>query len=151
MITLEKMDSSAFQSYLDFAIENYAAEHVRSGRWKEEDAISNAKKEFDMLLPEGERTLNNNLFIICDKAQEVGMIWLAQKAAEEGFIYDLNIWEENRGKGYGKKAMEELEVEAEKLGLKSIRLHVFGHNKIAHDLYKKLGYMETNIMMKKTL
>lgn len=47
--------------------------------------------------------------------------------------------------------MKEIEIIGEEIGLKSIRLHVFGHNKIARRLYEKLGYIETNIKMKKVL
>jgi len=47
--------------------------------------------------------------------------------------------------------MKEIEIFAKSIGLKSIGLHVFGHNKLARDLYKKLGYVETNINMKKIL
>src|SRR5699024_2062273 len=130
---------------------SYAGEHVRSGNWNAEEAVSKAKKEFEALLPKGEKTLNNRLFTVRNGSEDVGMIWLAQKTSEEGFIYDVNTWEDKRGKGYGKEAMQQLEIEAAKMGLKYLGLHVFGHNKIAYDLYKKLGYIETNIKMKKTL
>ncbi|SET80116.1 Acetyltransferase (GNAT) family protein [Salinibacillus kushneri] len=81
----------------------------------------------------------------------MGMIWLAQRSNEKGFICDVNIWEGNQGRGYGKQAMKELELVAKKLGLKSIGLHVFGHNQIARGLYEKLGYIETDILMEKKI
>ncbi len=36
---------------------------------------------------------------------------------------------------------------ARELGAASVGLHVFGHNKIAWELYSSLGFIETNVMM----
>ncbi|MCK6258181.1 GNAT family N-acetyltransferase [Fictibacillus sp. KIGAM418] len=151
MVRLEEMKSDEFQRYLSYAIKNYADEHVKAGNWNELEAFSKATQEFEKLLPDGEKTTNNNLYIIRDEEQEVGMVWLAQRSNEKGFIYDINVWEGNQGRGYGKKAMKEVEIVAKKLGLKSIGLHVFGHNQTARGLYEKLGYIETDIVMKKKI
>ena len=151
MVKLEKMNSNEFQRYLSFAIKNYASEHVRAGNWEESEAVDKAAQEYENLLPDGKNTTNQYLFTIRDGEHEVGIIWLAKRSAEKGFIYDIYISEENQGKGYGRKAMEEIEKEAKNLGLKSIGLHVFGHNALARDLYEKIGYVETDILMEKKL
>jgi ribosomal protein S18 acetylase RimI-like enzyme len=151
LVRLDKMNSSEFERYLRYAIRNYADEHVKAGNWNEQEAISKATKEFEKLLPEGEKTVNNKLFIIRCEDKEVGMIWLAQRSNDKGFIYDINIWEGNQGRGYGKQAMKEIEKVARKLSLKSISLHVFGHNQVARGLYEKLGYLETDIIMEKKI
>ncbi|MCM3667852.1 GNAT family N-acetyltransferase [Mesobacillus maritimus] len=145
------MNSSEFEQYLSHAIRGYADEHVKAGNWNEQEALSKATKEYERLLPDGEKTANHTLFTIRDEDKEVGMIWLAQRANDKGFIYDINIWEENQGRGYGKQAMIEIEKVARKLGLKSIKLHVFGHNRVARGLYEKLGYLETSIVMEKKI
>ncbi|WP_432806714.1 GNAT family N-acetyltransferase [Mesobacillus maritimus] len=151
MVKLDKMNSSEFEQYLSHAIRGYADEHVKAGNWNEQEALSKATKEYERLLPDGEKTANNTLFTIRDEDKEVGMIWLAQRANDKGFIYDINIREENQGRGYGKQAMIEIEKVARKLGLKSIKLHVFGHNRVARGLYEKLGYLETDIVMEKKI
>lgn len=151
MVSLEKMNSNELEEYLSYAIKNYANEHVKAGNWNEQEAISKATKEFEELLPEGEKTAGNELFIIRDGDKEVGIIWLAIAQNDKGFIYDIEIREENRGRGYGKQAMTEIEKVARNLNLKSIGLHVFAHNQVARDLYKKLGYAETNIKMEKKI
>ncbi|WP_432806565.1 GNAT family N-acetyltransferase [Mesobacillus maritimus] len=151
MVRLDKMNSSEFEQYLSHAIRGYADEHVKAGNWNEQEALSKATKEYERLLPDGEKTANHTLFTIRDEDKEVGMIWLAQRANDKGFIYDINIWEENQGRGYGKQAMIEIEKVARKLGLKSIKLHVFGHNRVARGLYEKLGYLETSIVMEKKI
>ncbi|WP_409294066.1 GNAT family N-acetyltransferase [Peribacillus sp. SCS-26] len=151
MIELVEMNAEDFQRYLTYAVQTYAAEHIKSGNWNEEEAYGKAAQEYKELLPDGEKTENHKLFTVRDGEQEVGMIWLAQKSDHRGFIYDINIWEEYQGRGYGKKAMEEIGIKAKELGLKSIALHVFGHNGKALGLYEKLGYIITNIKMKKEL
>ena len=47
--------------------------------------------------------------------------------------------------------MTALEETVRALGLDEIRLHVFGHNGAARALYRKLGFVETNVMMAKQL
>ena len=151
MVKLEKMNSHEFQQYLSFAIKNYADEHVKAGNWDESEAVDKAAQEYENLLPDGEKTANQYLFTIRDGEHEVGIIWLAKRLAEKGFIYDIYIREENQGQGYGKKAMEEIEREAKNLGIKSLGLHVFGHNASARGLYQKIGFIETDILMEKKL
>ncbi|UJL46247.1 GNAT family N-acetyltransferase [Virgibacillus sp. NKC19-16] len=150
-INLQKMNAVEFQQYHSYAIKNFANEQMKSGNWEQHEAMIKAKQEYEKLLPAGEKTVHNYLFTIRDGDQEVGMIWLTQRTNEKGFIYDINIWKGNQGKGYGKQAMKEIETVAKKIGLVSIGLHVFGHNKIAWSLYEKLGYIETNINMEKML
>ncbi|WP_101841837.1 N-acetyltransferase [Halobacillus sp. Marseille-P3879] len=150
-VRLDRMNSEEFQKYLSFAIKHFAEEQIKSGNWKPEEAVSKATEEYEKLLPEGQDTENNHLFTVRDRSKEVGMIWFAQITNEKGFIYGINIWEGNQGKGYGKKAMQEIEILAKNLGLKSIGLHVFAHNNMARDLYEKVGYTEKNIKMEKTL
>lgn len=151
LITLRDMDSTEYQRYLRFSIKNYAAEHVKAGNWNEEESIEKATKEYNKLLPEGEKTPNHKLFTIIADDIEAGVIWLAIRSKDKGFIYDINIWEENQGRGFGKQAMKAIEEVGRELGLKSIGLHVFGHNEVARNLYKKLGYTEISIVMEKEL
>jgi len=150
-VVLKTMSSDEFQQYLGYAIENFANEQIKSGNWKQEGAISKAAEEYERLLPDGPNTDNNYLFTILDGDLKVGMIWLAKKDDNKGFIYDINIWKGNQGKGYGKQAMKQVEITAKEIGLKMIGLHVFGHNKTARSLYEQLGYVETNIKMEKLL
>ncbi|WP_112180443.1 MULTISPECIES: N-acetyltransferase [Paraliobacillus] len=150
-VRLDQMNSEEFKKYLSFAIKHFADEQIKSGNWEPKEAFSKATQEYERLLPEGKDTPKNHLFTIRDGSNEVGVIWLAQITNEKGFIYSINIWEGNQGKGYGEKAMQEIEILAKKIGLKDIGLHVFAHNNLARSLYEKLGYIEKNIKMEKTL
>jgi ribosomal protein S18 acetylase RimI-like enzyme len=68
-----------------------------------------------------------------------------------GFIYNIVVDEPYRRRGYGREAMKLAEQEARRNGLHALALNVFGHNRVAHDLYLSLGYRETSIRMKKDL
>ncbi|MCR1847858.1 GNAT family N-acetyltransferase [Paeniclostridium sordellii] len=142
MSILRKMSSLEFENYIDNAVKSYAKEKIESGNWTEDDK----------LLPNGVNSNNNYLFSILNEIDKViGMIWLNANENNLGFIYDLNIYKEYQGKGYGLKAMEEIENIARSLELEKIELHVFGHNTKAINLYEKLNYRKTNIIMSKKL
>lgn len=125
MVRLEEMKSDEFHRYLSYAINNYADEHVKAGNWNRGEALDKGTAEYEKLLPNGEKTANHYVFMIRDVEREVGMIWFAQRSFEEGYIYDIHIWEGNQGRGYGKEAMKEIEHFAKDKGLKCIGLHVF--------------------------
>ncbi|HEU5369826.1 MAG TPA: GNAT family N-acetyltransferase, partial [Ktedonobacterales bacterium] len=65
--------------------------------------------------------------------------------------YDVRIDEAFRRRGYASQAFLELEHKARNLGAARISLHVFGNNHAAIDMYTKLGYEPTNVLMAKTL
>lgn len=152
MITLKRMNSVEFQKYIQSSVITYAKEKVLSGNWKEEGSIKMAKEEYTKLLPNDEKTENNYLYTILNEDQkECGMMWLARRSVEEGFIYEINIMKEYQGLGYGKEAMKQIEEIGRQLGMKKISLHVFGHNQVARGLYEKLGYQTTNVKMEKEI
>jgi ribosomal protein S18 acetylase RimI-like enzyme len=151
MIILQKMTSAEFKKTLVNSIESYAKEKTDSGNWKKSEAITKAKEEFATLLPQGLETENHYLYTVMDQDRAVGMIWLAKKPKDTGFIYEIKIAPEYQGLGYGKAAMLAIEVKAKELGMKRIKLHVFGHNQTARNLYEKLAYKTTNVLMAKDL
>lgn len=153
MLKLKKMANKEYEDYLSSAVEKYAQEKINSGNWPEENAIERSKKIFEKLLPAGLETENHYLFSIYNNAQHLGYIWF--KIDEENkdvvFLNDIIIFKEYRGKGYGKKTMKLLEKKVKELNCKKIQLHVFGHNKVAISLYKKLNFKITNLKMEKNI
>lgn len=145
------MTSTEFDSYYKHSVQHYAEEKIASGNWNKEEAYQKSREELEHLLPDRERTKHHYLYTIYDDEQPVGIIWLAERANQTGFIYDIHISDQFQGQGYGKKAMNEIENVAKDLGMVKIELHVFAHNQAARSLYKKLGYEETNIRMAKKL
>jgi ribosomal protein S18 acetylase RimI-like enzyme len=148
------MTVGEFEAYLEGAVEEYAEEHVKAGNWEAGEAIENSAREYGQLLPEGVASPNQYLFSVVDgeDGAKVGMIWFAVRGKEprlSAFIYDFRIDEVFRGQGYGRQTLEALEEKVQELGLETIALHVFGHNKAAIGLYEKAGYEVTNLHMAK--
>jgi ribosomal protein S18 acetylase RimI-like enzyme len=156
MIRLQPMNETEYQEYLAVSIAEYAQEHVKAGRWNAEEALQKATQEYAGILTAGLHTKDQYLFMIVDKqtAAKVGMLWFAatERANERvAFVYDINIYEPFRRRGYGEQAFLALETKARELGLEKIGLHVFGHNYAARAMYEKLGYLTTNVQMSKSL
>jgi len=155
MTRLRPMTPAEFTHWRAQSIPTYAADKVRSGRWKAAESLAEAEKELAQLLPEGLQTAGHTHFTIEDQAgRSVGALWVARAeraAGPIGYIYDLVVWPEHRKKGHARRAMQALEHEAVGLGFRGLALHVFGHNRPARALYRELGYEPTNINMFKPL
>jgi ribosomal protein S18 acetylase RimI-like enzyme len=142
--------------YATWCIEStdtYKNEIIKSG-FTEAEAQKKAREDFERLLPDGLKSKDQFLFTINADSSWVGILWFGVRGAADNrkaFIYDIQLNESERGKGFGKQAMILLEDEVKKLGLKHIGLHVFGHNTVARSLYEKLGYETTNVNMEKKL
>lgn len=153
-ISLIKMTDVEYTVWCKRSIENYRDENIKNGLTFVE-AQKKSDEDFAKLLPDGVKTADQHIFAIKDNNSHwIGTLWFGVRGAvdnRKAFIYDIILDDETRGKGYGKQAMQLLEVEVKKLGLRHIGLHVFGHNKIARSLYEKLGYETTNVNMEKTL
>jgi ribosomal protein S18 acetylase RimI-like enzyme len=66
-------------------------------------------------------------------------------------VYDLDIDEPYRGRGYGRAAMLFAEEEARRRGLTRISLHVGARNDVARNLYRSLGFEEHEVAMSKLI
>jgi ribosomal protein S18 acetylase RimI-like enzyme len=150
------MSEREYELFLEKTIPNYAAENVKAGYWLEEEALEKSRKEHNGLLPDGVNSKGQYLFQIKDieTNEKVGIIWFNARTnlpRPMGFIYNIEMDEAFRRKGYGKQAMLAIEEKARELGLKSIALHVFSHNTVAKSLYEKIGYKVKSMNMSKDL
>lgn len=155
MVQLVPMTEDDFQRFYERAIRNYAEEKTQAGNYSPEEALEGSRREFEELLPNGLSSKDNHLFMIVDETggQKVGHLWfnVRQKNPPTAFIYDVEVFQEFRRRGYAEQAFLRLEENVKELGLAKIGLHVFGHNHAARALYEKLGYEITNINMAKAL
>jgi ribosomal protein S18 acetylase RimI-like enzyme len=155
MLTLEPMTEAEFENYLEPAIADYAAGHVADGQWTPAEALEKARQEFQGLLPQGVHTPDQYLFtLVNDAQQKVGMLWFAKREGPgpgSAWVYDVRIDDAFRRHGYGSAAFTEMENKVRALGGNKIALHVFGNNHGAREMYEKLGYQTTNVLMAKTL
>ena len=155
MIQLVPKTEKEFETYLKDGTARYAEVNVKAGYWKKSEALKRSIEVHNQLLPHGLATPRHHLFTIkTDHNKSVGTIWIAEDHRSKtpvGFIYDLFIKEQYRGKGLATQAMLLLEEKAKQLGLKVLHLHVFAFNTNAKHLYEKLGYQITSMNMAKQL
>jgi ribosomal protein S18 acetylase RimI-like enzyme len=155
MVTLQPITEAELQRVLEPTILEYAPDHVKHGQWTEAESIEKSRKEFQDLLPQGVATSNHYLFtLVNEDQQQVGMLWFARRESQGqfmAFVYEVRIDEAFRRRGYASQAFREMETRVRELGWNRISLHVFGTNHAAIDLYNKLGYEMTNVMMAKNL
>ena len=147
------MTDAAYTAWRERSVRAYAAEHAKSGNWTAEEAPAKAEAQFAQILPDGMATLGQFLWTIRDSAgDDVGILWVGtERRPGHAFIYDIEMAQERRGQGFGTAAMLALETWARSNGIRTIGLHVFGHNTGAWQLYKRLGYVETSVQMEKRL
>jgi RimJ/RimL family protein N-acetyltransferase len=156
MIRLTGLPEERFPAYRARLTREYARDKVAAGVWSPEEALSRSEADLDGLLPDGANTRDHFLYEVRDAStsEEVGVLWLAIRNPDSGrlvWIYDLEIFERFRRKGYAKRTLEAAEEEAKELGIDRVELHVFGYNAPARALYENAGYAPTSIVMAKQL
>ena len=139
MVRLIPITPAEFDDFLEHDIREYAQERVRAGFWSETEAMARSRKEHHALLPDGLKSRYHHIYTIQETGQgeAVGVLWLKtdlDSSRASGFIFDLEIHEPFRRKGYARQAMLELENVARGMGLKQLGLHVFAHNEGARSL-----------------
>lgn len=107
-------------------------------------------------MPYGVTTAEHYLLIGTAEGERIGLLWLWIPAAPAGgsadaFVYDVEVDEGDRGKGFGRGLMLAAEDFARAHNASVIKLHVFGDNKVALQLYQRLGYEATNVNMATSL
>src|SRR5512139_419294 len=130
LIPIEQAD---FESFMKHDITAYAEVKVKSGIWRPEGAIEQSRQEHMQLLPDGRQTRGHFIYSVFDDAtrQKVGVLWVNVKSDQphpEAFIYDIEIEEPFRGKGYGRQALTALDELLIGMGVEHVDLHVFGYN-----------------------
>ena len=153
MIRLEPMDEAAYERWQATSIPEYAQEKVEAGAWLESEALERSAQSYRELLPDGLATPGHVIrSIVNDEDERVGYVWWAPRDHPSGrvaFIYDIAVYPEHRRRGYAQAALAEVEAWARDHGLRGVQLHVHGANTGARDLYRKAGFIETDVTMLK--
>ena len=155
-IELTPMTQPEYEEWAVSSVSDYAKEKKRAQLLTDEEAQRVALESFARLLPLGLQTENQFIFSIFEASftTRIGSLWfgvLGSISDRKAFLYDIFLTPEFQNRGYGKEAMALLEIEVRKRGLKSIGLHVFGHNTRALTLYLNLGYGVTDVNLTKVL
>ena len=141
-------------AYVASSAERYAADKVELGGLSAEAAAEQARREMAELFPGGRLHPGHAMLkLVGDDGDRLGLIWLAPDEDEPGhlFIYDLWIEPPARRQGHGRTVLELAHQWARDAGHRSIGLHVFAGNHGAIALYESLGYVTTDVSMRRSL
>ncbi|TXL86079.1 GNAT family N-acetyltransferase [Streptomyces sp. IB2014 016-6] len=121
----------------------------------EEQARAKAESSRRQLLPDGLASPGTSIDVLVHDGEVVGHVWVGTRELSPGavvaFVYDVEVPEEQRGKGYGRALMLHAERIADGMGSGALGLHVFAGNAPAIGLYESLGYVTTHRNLFKTL
>lgn len=153
MVSLRPMTDADYEPYLRNLLEGYARERADNfGTPLEEERVI-GERQTAQLLPDGPRTPNHFLWtVVGDDDAPIGVLWVhVQPDTRQAFIYDIEMREDQRGKGYGKATLDALEAELRPRGITRIALNVFAKNAAARRLYEHAGYYPVATSMQKDL
>lgn len=152
-ILLKPMSKEEFTQYFENKVVRYA--EVLSQNVHEEvneQPISKAHRLLHNLLPKGIETPDHYLFHIVNDDQTIGYVWIkVEKEKKSAFLYEIYLFEQFRGMGFGTKVMTTMEEWILQQGITYFKLHVFGSNTGARKLYEELGFEIAGINMIKTI
>ena len=153
MIRLDPMDDATYEAWHVASVRDYAEEKVESGNWLAEEAMERSEREFAEQLSNGRETPGHQIRSMVNEASErVGYAWFVAEDRPFGrvvFIYDIAVDPTHRRKGYAQAALGEIEAYAREIGCVGVQLHVFGGNTGARELYRRAGFVETDVTMVK--
>jgi ribosomal protein S18 acetylase RimI-like enzyme len=141
------MEDDEFAAWLPHLREDYAEELIRDYGMSTDQARAQAAAEID-----GHRPAGHSVFVIEVDGVPVGHLWLVERRdAYEPIlsVYDIDVDQPHRGRGYGRAAMVFAEEEARRRGLTRMTLHVGARNDVARNLYRSLGFEENDVAMSK--
>jgi diamine N-acetyltransferase len=87
------------------------------------------------------------VWLILDGSEPAGYIVLCygyslEWLGRDAFVDEFYLREEYRGRGWGRRAMEFVEEEAQSAGIRALHLEVVEGNEGAGELYRKIGFRE---------
>jgi GNAT superfamily N-acetyltransferase len=148
------MDEDEVAAFVVGATDGYIEQRIASGE-KPAEARRIAEAQTKELFPDGRPAPGQLLYrVVDDEAMAVGSLWIGPRTperAEAYWVWDVEIDEGERGKGFGRAAMVLAEEAARDHGATELGLNVFGHNVVARGLYESLGYEPTALNMRKSL
>ncbi|MDQ3856086.1 MAG: GNAT family N-acetyltransferase [Chloroflexota bacterium] len=151
MSSLRPMTHDEFDRFRAASMESYAHERARNLGTSVEEERAQAARQYAQILPNGFQT-EGHLFwkLVADNGDAVGDLWVYREAdSSHAFLFVIEIAEEHRGKGRGKRALQLIESQLRPAGVSRIGLNVFADNDIARSLYEQAGYRVTNLNMQK--
>jgi GNAT superfamily N-acetyltransferase len=139
--TARPMTQDEFVTWHAHTVRSYAADMAAAGVVSDAQAAAESARQFDALLPAGLATADQTFLSLDAGGQQVATIWIGHRYLPgTSWVYDVEVKEECRGKGYGRAAMLMGERATLAAGNTHLGLNVFGYNSVAIHLYESLGY-----------
>ena len=150
-ILLREMSEEAFEPYFQNKLERYTEVLSQNIHEEGDHPSTKARNQLTNLLPMGMRTPNHHFFTIDKGENSIGFVWLkVEEEKKSAFLYEIYIFEEFRGKGFGTAAMKCVEDFLQQKEIYYFKLHVFGNNTGARKLYEELGFEVAGVNMLKS-
>jgi len=86
-ISIEDFTQSEFDDYMSYAIDNYAAANIKSGRWPEEIAKTESKKQYDYVLKDGLQSEGHVFWKVCLDEKKIGIFWFYRNPKDLNNVY----------------------------------------------------------------
>ncbi|WP_340382501.1 GNAT family N-acetyltransferase [Streptomyces sp. SS7] len=129
--------------------EEYAQDWIDRGV-PAEPARAKARADYARSLPQGLATPDVRISVLEHESVPVGDLWLAF-TGDKAFVYNVEAYEEHRGRGHGRSLMLLAEAQTLAAGRPVLGLNVFAGNAPAEHLYASLGYVTVGYSMYKNL
>ncbi|WP_435297867.1 GNAT family N-acetyltransferase [Streptomyces sp. YPW6] len=154
-LTARDMSEEEFADWRQGAVEAYAQGWIDRGV---EPGQARLKSEADHAahLPDGLATEGTRFQVLVRAGEVVGHVWVALRELEPGggtggYVFDVEVREEHRGRGHGRALMLLAEDITRAWRADRLGLHVFASNTPALRLYESLGYAPTRYNLAKAL
>ncbi|MDF0373375.1 GNAT family N-acetyltransferase [[Kitasatospora] papulosa] len=153
-VTGRRMTQREFDAWAAVSVGTYARSWMERGV-PQEQARRKSETDHAANLPDGLATPGMYFHVLAHDGAVVGHVWVARREEPEGqdlgYVFDVEVREEHRGRGYGRALMHLAEDVTLDAGLGLLGLHVFASNTPALRLYESLGYEVTQYNLAKAL
>ena len=151
-VTLQAMPADRVEAWIARSYGVYLQERIASGEALDV-AEARAKRSHSENFPHGQPLPTHRIFEVLAEGEVVGLLWIGPQieGSDTWWVFDVEILEPFRRRGYARAALELGHEQAKALGATAIGLNVFGFNTGARELYEKLGYGVTSTQMKRAL
>jgi GNAT superfamily N-acetyltransferase len=137
-LELRPMTPQEFDAFMEVMVVDYAATLAEAGL-SQERAMERSREQTGQLIPDGQDSAGMEFFTGWAGDVPIGRLWL-NVDQPMAFVYDVEVLEEQRRKGYGAGLMNAAAIWSRDHGHPVLGLNVFAHNPGARALYDKLGY-----------
>ncbi|WP_405762981.1 GNAT family N-acetyltransferase [Streptomyces sp. NBC_00045] len=140
-LTVRRLTEEEYPGWYAREEAGYVVDIVRAGALTPEQAKAKSDEDFARHLPQGYRTPGHAFYAMEVGGEVVGTGWV-----NHGFLpgvtfgFSLEVYEEHRGRGYGRSAMAVGAWATRQGGDEAMMLNVFGGNEVAMRLYDSTGF-----------